>query len=321
MSSGVSAERAGFGHEAAIYDSDEEFLAMVMPFLRDGIGAGEPTLLGGNTRQEQLVRDTLGDTPGLMPLAEDGSLAFPFAALRRKHELLTRYAEAGAGQVRILAEVPHSGIGISWDGWIRCEAAINHFYAAFPVRVVCPYDARTTPAPVLAEIERTHGRLTTPGGAHRPSPRYTDPATFLAERARAAADPLERTTPGIVLADPSPADGRQAVTTLARGTELDLHSACNLVLAVSEVVSNAVIYGLPPVVLRGWAAADRVVVAVRDHGHGPVDPFVGFLPGRGYGGHDGLGLWITNQLCSRVGLWNEPEGFTVRLVAGAVFPA
>jgi len=51
-------------HAAAIYGSDEAFLAMVVPFLRAGVGAGEPTLLRVEPHRRQLVRNAIATRPG-----------------------------------------------------------------------------------------------------------------------------------------------------------------------------------------------------------------------------------------------------------------
>lgn len=305
-----------FFHEAAVYDTDEEFLGVVVPFLRAGVAAGEPTLLGVNRRQEGLVRDALeGDAEGVTLLANEARYAHPLAALRLNHELFTGHVASGAARVRIVGEVPHPGTGAAWDGWVRYEAVVNRMYSAFPVWGICPYDARNTPPDVLADVRRLHTHLATPGGSV-PNAGYTDPAEFLAERAAAAIDDLERTAPHVELADPRPADARRAVAALARAAGLDDDGTDDAVLAANEAVSNALAHGLPPVRLRAWAAADRVVVAVRDGGAGPTDPFAGLLPGRASELQAGLGLWVLNQVCSRVALTHGPGGFTVRFVVG-----
>jgi anti-sigma regulatory factor (Ser/Thr protein kinase) len=305
-----------FFHEAAVYDTDEEFLGVVTPFLRAGVAAGEPTLLGVNRRQEGLVREALdGDVEGVTLLAGDAQYANPLSALRLNTALFSNHVEAGASRVRIVGEVPHPGTGAAWDGWVRYEAAINHLYSALPVWGICPYDTRNTPADVLADVRRLHTHLATPGGSV-PSAGYTDPAEFLAERAALAIDVLERTAPHVELDDPRPADGRHAVAALARAAGLDDDGTDDAVLAVNEAVSNALAHGLPPVRMRAWASADRVVVAVSDGGAGPTDPFAGLLPGRPSGLHAGLGLWVLNQVCSRVALTHGAAGFTVRFVVG-----
>lgn len=305
-----------FLHEAALYDTDEEFLAVVVPFLRAGVAAGEPTLLGVNRRQEGLVRESMDrDAEGVTMLEGESQYARPLAALRLNHELFTGHVAAGAPRVRIVGEVPHPGTGAAWDGWVRYEAVINDLYSAFPIWGICPYDTRNTPDDVLADVRRLHTHLATPEGSVA-SADYTDPVTFLAERAADALDVLERAEPQVELDDPTPAGARHAVAALAGAAGLGGDRTDDAVLAVNEAVSNAIAHGRPPVRMRAWADADRVVVAVRDAGTGPPDPYAGLLPGRASRLQAGLGLWVLNQVCSRVALTSGPEGFTVRFVVG-----
>lgn len=81
------------------------------------------------------------------------------------------------------------------------------------------------------------------------------------------------------------------------------------------MVTNGVVYGRPPVILRAWSGPGRVVVTVTDAGAGPSDPYVGLLAAQD-SRSAGLGLWISHQVCSFVGLQQGPDGFTIRLVAG-----
>ena len=69
MSHGAPTGRAGFRHEAALYASDEEFLALAVPFLADGIAAGDPTLLAVPAPLQRRVQEALGDPAGLTLLA------------------------------------------------------------------------------------------------------------------------------------------------------------------------------------------------------------------------------------------------------------
>lgn len=323
MSAAAPTDKSSFRHEALIYASDAEFGAVAVPFLRAGIAAGVPSLLGVNPRLERLVRDALDDlhdAPGLPVFLGTEHYAQPFRALQQNLQLITDMVEAGARGVRMIGEVPHPGTGSAWDGWARYEAAINDLYAALPVWSMCPYDTRSTPAHVLADVGRTHPLLAAVDGAHRPNPGYTEPTVFLTERADAEIDPLEQTRPDLELTDPSPASGRHAVTALAATAMLDDDRIDDLVLSVSEALTNAIMHGRPPVQLRAWAAPDRIVVAVRDQGNGPADPYAGYLPGHRNETSAGLGLWLTNQMCSRVTLSNTPDGFTLRLIAGTPPP-
>lgn len=322
MSHGAPTGRAGFRHEAAPYGSDEEFLALAVPFLADGIAAGDPTLLAIPAPLQRRVQEALGDPAGLTLLARE-QYRQPFTALQRNYQLFLDCVGTGGRwirQIRMIGAVPDPGIGTQWEGWVRYEAAINDLYAALPVWSICPYDTRSIAAEVLDDVERTHPYLVAADGEHRPNPRYTEPTAFLSERAHREIDPLEQSRPDLALTDPAPTDGRRAAAALAATTTLDRETIDGLVVGVSEALANAIRHGRPPVEFRAWAAPERVLVVVRDRGSGPSDPYAGYLPRRGEQVDSGLGLWITRQVCSRVTLIQTPEGFAVRLVAGTPYP-
>jgi anti-sigma regulatory factor (Ser/Thr protein kinase) len=321
VSDGATTDRPGFRHETALYDSDAEFLAVAVPFLADGIAAGDPTLLAVPDALQRRVQKALGDSAGLTLLAGD-QYRHPFMTLQRNYQMFLNRVGTGdrwIRQIRMVGAIPEPGIGTQWEGWVRYEAAINDLYAQLPVWSICPYDTRDVPAEVLDDVERTHPYLAV-DGEHRPNPRYTRPTTFLAERTRREVDPLEQSRPDLTLTDPAPVDGRRAAAALAATTELDRETIDGLMVGVSEALANAVRHGRPPVELRAWATRDRVLVVVRDRGGGPSDPYAGYLPGRGEQVDSGLGLWISRQVCSRVTLAHTPEGFVVRLVAGTPYP-
>ena len=58
MSPGVPPGGLGFRHEAALYGSDKELLAVAVPFLADGLAAGDPTILGVPESLQWRVRET-----------------------------------------------------------------------------------------------------------------------------------------------------------------------------------------------------------------------------------------------------------------------
>jgi anti-sigma regulatory factor (Ser/Thr protein kinase) len=311
---GAAAGHQGHFHEAVSYRSDEELLAVAVPFLLDGVAAGEPTLVCLGERTAALIRAALPAGSGVSFLAQTAMCTRPTSAIRAYRQLLAGHVAAGARQIRLIGEVPPAAYAATWDWWARYESAVNHVYDEFPLWSMCPYDTRTTPAPVLRDVARTHPRFATPDGRHLPSVDYAEPASYLREDRPLVPDPIERTAPFIELTDPSPAEARAAVYAADKG-DLPPDEIEDLVVAVSETVTNALRYGRPPVRVRLWAAVDRVVVVVSDGGEGPKDPFIGLLP-VDPGSPGGLGLWITYQSCSHVALHRGPDGCTLRLTAG-----
>lgn len=314
MRTGAASGHPGYFHETAFFSSDEELLAVLVPFLRGGQEAGEPTLVMVGDDQARLVRDALGDTSGMDFTSGGGHYTNPaqtIADFRRRFAALVR---RGATQIRVVGEVPHPGTGQAWERWARYEAAVNHAYDAFPLWGLCPYDVRITPDHVLEDVRRTHPHVAGADGSHRPNARFEEPRAFLAGRSAPPPDPLERERPLLERRDVSPARARTAVASALRGA-LSRDALDGLVLATSEAVTNAILHGRGPVVLRAWGRRGRALVTVADGGPGPADPLAGLLPhahepdGRGAG----MGLWIANQLCSEVRVETR-GGCTVRLL-------
>ena len=352
---GAPTDRRRNPHEAVLYDSDEEFLGVVVPFLQEGAAVGEPCPVALGSSTTGLVRAAVANTTGLSFL--DDRYDRPVSVIRSNRELLTALLTDGASQIRVVSEAPDPGVGGRWDGWARYEAAINRAYAEFPLWGLCAYDTRITPGPVLDDVARTHPHLATVNGCWI-NPRYQDPAEFLTRRPPSQADPVETApVPVIDLMDPTPAAARDAVhTNMTRPDTvrpdtvrpdtvrpdptvpstlqirapqpappqrdtppLDPSDIQHLVVAVSEAVTNVVSHGRPPVRFRRWTAPDRIVATVSDRSDGPADPFAGLLPGSNTCSA-GLGLWLTHQLCSHVTLDTTDEGFTIRLIVGTPQP-
>jgi anti-sigma regulatory factor (Ser/Thr protein kinase) len=313
MRSGAAGNHVGYFHETAFYDSDESFLSIVEPFLREGVECGEPTLVTCAAPNAALLRRALGPLDGVTFIAGEARYVTPAATIRSYREHFTKLVAGGAEQIRVVGDVPHPGRGVPWDSWARYEAAINHAYDSFPLWGMCPYDLRTTPDFVLDEVVRTHTHVASPAG-HRANDCYTPPTQFLDRRA-ASADPLEATPPDVALRDPSPKQARAVVQELSSATQLEPHDIEGLVLSVSETITNGILHGREPVDMRVWVRPTRVVVTVHDAGSGPADPLAGLLPPP-EGSLGGRGMWLSHLSCADVNLRVDVHGFTVRLVAG-----
>lgn len=314
MRTGAAAGHAGYFHETAFYGSDEEFLALVVPFFAEGLTAGEPVVSAFAAPNQQLIRDAFAGSSGVRYIGGETQYLRPAGAIRRYRELFGEYAAQGVSQIRVAGDVPHPGMGAVWDWWARYEAAVNHAYNDFPVWGLCPYDTRNTPEQVLGEVRRTHPRVRQ-GTNHLTNPDFEDPVEFLRQLSSNWRDPVEETPAQAELVDPTGAQARRALSLLTNSNDLTTDEINGLLLAATEAVNNALLHGHPPVVMRVWSAPRRVVVTVTDTGTGPTDPYAGLLPRTG-SPDGGLGLWMAHQVCSFVGLQRGPDRFTIRLVAG-----
>lgn len=313
MSDGALGSYARQVHEAGFYASDEEFRALIMPFVEEGLANGEPVVIGYDERKSALLRSWLDD-PSEVTFNTGGSMyATPARAIVAWQRMFERHIAAGASRVRIAGDVPHPGNGGRFEGWDRYEYAINTVWDKFPVDSLCLYDAATVPGPVRDVVERTHPRILTTAGTHRTNSRYEEHATNA--NFPVPADPLEASPPNVELVDPSAAEARHALEQLGRGL-VDDRKLDDLLVGISEAVTNARLHGVPPTTVRIWATDDRLVADVQDRGHGPTDPLAGLVPMSSATFGTGLGLWVTHLLDIDAALIPTADGFTLRLRAG-----
>ncbi|MEU4163421.1 sensor histidine kinase [Actinoplanes sp. NPDC026670] len=314
MRTGAAAGHTGYFHTAGCFGSDDELLALAVPFLMGGVVSGEPSVVALGERNAELVRAALPAGAAVTFLPGGAMYERPASAIRSYRKLLAGHVAGGAAQIRIFGELTTLTQHVTWDWWSRYESAINQAYDDFPLWSICAYDTRTTPPAALADVMRTHPRTALPDGRHLPSDGFTDPLLYLSEQRPPVPDPLQNREPTVELLDPTLSEARQAVRAADLG-HVASAQVDDLVVAVSETVANAHRHGLGPVRLRLWSGTDRLVATVTDAGAGPKDPFAGLLPA-GDGTNGGLGLWIAHQSCNHVALHRHADGFTVRLTAG-----
>jgi anti-sigma regulatory factor (Ser/Thr protein kinase) len=313
MRSGAARGHAGYFHEAGFYSSDAEFRDLIVPFAEEGIAAGEPVIIGYDERKSGLLRSWLSDPSAVEFIAGDGLYATTARAITTYRRLFEFHLAMGAEQIRIARDVPHPGNGGRFEGWDRYESAVNYVWQDVPVWGLCLYDTATAPAVVLDVVERTHPRIVSPSGDRHLSDRYQHASQF--RGLATAPDPLEQSAPVIELTGRPPAEARHALAQVGAG-RVPQAILDDLLLGTSEAVTNALLYGLPPVTIRIWATPDRIVVHVHHNGPGPADPLAGLtLPASGTA-DPGLGLWLMHQLDIDVALIHGDDGFTVRLRGG-----
>ena len=313
MRAGAARGHVGHFHEAGFYGSDAEFATLIVPFVEEGVAAGEPVIIGYDDRKADLLRSWLADPSAVEFISDQSLYATPTGAIATYRRMFEFHLFMGAGQIRIAGDVPHPGNGRRFDGWDRYECAPNTVWQDIPVWGRCLYDTTTAPPAVLDIVERTHPRIVSPSGQRRASEHYQEAPAF--EGLPVAPDPLEASTPMVQLTNRPPAEARHALAHIGH-SRINNTTLSDLIIGASEAVSNALRHGQPPVTVRIWAALDRLVVSVHDTGPGPADPLAGLIPAAHSPSDPGLGLWVMHQLDIDTALIRTGDGFTVRLRAG-----
>jgi two-component system, NarL family, nitrate/nitrite response regulator NarL len=181
----------GCRHEALVYSSMDELVASSVPFMRQGLAAGEDVLVVlREPGRAALQRALNGDAAQVEFRDAVGWYRSPEHAFQGYIHYLDDRFGRGAPRVRVVAEViwPRSSATTEIAGWKRYEAQVSVAMAAVPVSFVCAYSVKELPATIVADAHRTHPVMRTAEGA-RSSPRYEEPGTFVRG--------LERDAPGL----------------------------------------------------------------------------------------------------------------------------
>ncbi len=290
----------GFQHAALIVDSDDTLGRLLVPVLEANLAAGKPVLMVVGRHTEPVVRGALGAR------ADDLEWRAPDAFYRRlglAFESFRQYLQqqhAAGRSVHVVAEPdvasdPEAPVDRA-AAYLTYESICNEAYAAYGCAVTCVWDSRRHPTLVIENVRSLHDHEITDAGP-RPNPWYVGPTQYLQGRAGVEMPPPPATVDiGVALLDVDDlSQVRSAVAEWSREGGFADRAIGDVVTAVSEVATNALMHGAPPVRLRGWRHGQTLVVQVGDAGGRPIPPDAGYRhPGDSAG--RGLGLWLARQM-------------------------
>ncbi|HEX6780472.1 MAG TPA: sensor histidine kinase [Solirubrobacterales bacterium] len=301
-----AAQARGFRHEAFFYAGDDEFLAGTVPYLEEGISAGETVLVVLPEPRRRLLQEVLGSAAEAVEFWQMEDVGRNPARLISAWQdfLLTCDSEQG---VRGLGEPITPGRSAAEVEECELhELLLNLVFAEErALSVMCPYDTSGLGDEVLAGAERSHPVCAHPHG-RSVSPRFSVEALLegpLSPPLRPAVTlPFGRADLAMV---------RHLVAQCARSAGLDTRRNEDLVLSVCEVATNSIQHGGGGGTIDLWDEEGELVCTVRDSGR-IEDPLVGRERPRPDQA-SGRGLWIANQLCDLVQIRSGGSGTEVRL--------
>jgi anti-sigma regulatory factor (Ser/Thr protein kinase) len=305
---------SGYIHDALLYDSDDELTGAAVPFLLDGLAAGDAAVVSAGARTAGVLAAAVDGDPRVQVLdRSEVYLSRTPTAITAFRRVAERCSADGTGRVRVVGEVDFGCTERDWLEWQRYEAVINVALADRPLWGLCIFDTRRLPEQVLASTLRTHPNLVTVQGRGS-NPLFGDPVRYL-RSLPVPPEPLEDTPPRLAARDVSDVTClRHAVAAELATTDAALDMREDFLAAVDETTTNAVRHGSPPVDVALWLSPDRLVCAVTDRGRGWDDPLAGYGPAHGDDlSRGGMGLWLARQLCDHVDISRHEDGVTVRL--------
>jgi anti-sigma regulatory factor (Ser/Thr protein kinase) len=299
----------GYRHDAYFYSGLDGFLAATVPFLCEGIAAGQPTMAVVAPPRLDALRAALGAGASevcLLDMAEVG---------RNPARILPTwlgFLDEHRGQpVRGVGEPVWSGR--SPEELVECqlhEALLNVAVSPdTPLWLRCPYDREQLDPSVVAEAHRSHPVVvdersysgsTSYGGLSHVT------TLFESDLPQPSAPPAE-----VRFGRDDLDTVRLSVQAMALDAGLPVERVEDVTTAVFELATNSVKHAGGKGMVRSWADPGCVVFEVQDDGH-IEDPLVGrrMPPLEATGGR---GVWLANQLVDLVQLRSTPSGTTVRL--------
>jgi anti-sigma regulatory factor (Ser/Thr protein kinase) len=300
-------------HQALFYSDRASFIAGTLPFIREGVDAGDAVLVVIDAPKIELLQDALGEAAPSVQFADMHQVGRNPARIIPEWRAFVDRNVAQGRAVRGIGEPVHAArSSVELSECHLHEALLNVAFHDGPVwPLLCPYDTTILSSETVERARHTHPLLrdsdaadSTPSGMFAHDHSCT---TLLGEPLSARpADhvPLE-------FDGSSVREVRRLVGSVASRVGFTSRRTDDLVLASSEVATNSVMYGGGSGEAIAWVDDASIVVEIADAGL-VVDPLVGRVrPAEGVIG--GRGLWLANALCDLVQIRTRASGTVVRL--------
>ncbi|SDC24784.1 sensor histidine kinase [Actinokineospora iranica] len=292
------------GHTALLYRGADDYLAAVLPFVEDGVRAGEAVTVVAPRGNLDLIRD--GCAPGVagevrwLDMADVGRNPGRLAPAVL-HPVLDRDA-------RVVSEVVWPGRSpAEYPSCVRHEALANHLLRGKSLNLLCPYDALR-----LRPVELADALVTHPGvlehGDHRRSPGFAPQDALAAYNRQAMPEPVNARTLPVGVGELGLA--RKLVSSAAAAFGLAEPRAADAALVVTELITNSVEHGGGRATLAVWTTDTDLICEIRDEGT-LDDPLAGLRPAPVSQPH-GRGLLVVHSLADLVTIHTDDHCTVVR---------
>lgn len=298
-------------HQALIFAGMAEFLGTAVPFLDAGREAGEVLIAVVPEPRLSALRDMLGGAGEQIQYVNAAAFYRHPVRVIKDYDQIVR--QSAPRRVRVVGElVWRSYRAADTQEWMRYEAVVNAAFARSGAQVICAYDTGSAPAHVVQSARHTHP-LVISGPAQYPSPDYTEPEEFGTRLNRAPRIPAPEDAERLAFADEGDLRAiRGFVGDRAIRHGLGPEAVSALETAVTEVATNALRHGAPPMAVQVWTTPRELVCEVADHGFWRPGALIGFVPPASVL-QPGFGLWTVRLLVDHVRVYAGWDGTFVRL--------
>jgi anti-sigma regulatory factor (Ser/Thr protein kinase) len=315
MDIGIDAERTSAGdpftHPALFYSGDQDYLAGTLPFVRQGLRAGDPVAVAVPGPNLELLREALGQDAASVHMVD------MCVAGRNPGRIIPGVlgvftdAHPGARRVWIIGEpIWPSRSAIEYPACVQHEALINLAFTGWSVSILCPYDLDGLDPAVLIDAAATHPLLRQ-AGREETSASYA-PGDIIDgyNRPLPAPDPDSGTVTAVDFTIDNLIAPRQVAVEQAVQHAMTPERAGAVELVVNELAVNSVRHGGGAGTLRLWVEDGQFICEITDSGR-HTDPLVGRRH-VGLGTNGQRGLLIAHYTSDLIRLHTTPAGTTTR---------
>ncbi|PWK83559.1 anti-sigma regulatory factor (Ser/Thr protein kinase) [Lentzea atacamensis] len=295
-----------FVHPALFYVSDDEYLAVLVPFIAEGVASDQPVAVAVPAARLELLRSAAGDAADRVTwvdMTQAGRNPGRIIPL-----VLRRFADAHPDRhARIVGEPIWPGrTATEYPACVQHEALINHAFAGSDVTILCPYDTVGLEDHVVADARATHPVV------WEPYRRYSSDLYAPDEVVARYNQPLpeQPDVDELPVTEPTQLSAvRRWAAERARRHGLEADRIADLEYIATELVTNSLVHTPGGCRLRLWRHENHVVCEVRDTGQ-LADPLAGRRP-RPAGLRGGRGVLLVNQFADLVRVHATPHGTTI----------
>ena len=300
-----------YRHEAFLWHDRTDFTDGLVPFITEGLAAGEPVMVAAVVEHTDWLRKALGPDAGQVTFVDMAELGRNPAKIIPAWQKFIDVEAGGSRPARGVGEPIWAGRGT--DELIECqlhEALLNVAVDPMtPFWLVCPYDAERLDPAVIDEAYRSHP-VVIEADVYKGSTQYAGRA-HLEQMLGSDLPPLAGEPTTIPFSAKNIERLPMFLKLEGHVAGLALRQATDLASATHGLATGTLQRGATGGVIRMWRQPRSVVYEVID------DTFVDDpLAGRRAPLVDTAdALWKANQLCDLVQLRSTPAGTTVRLHA------
>lgn len=286
----AATDQVRFDHDAFVYEADDDYVGTLAPLILAALESGDDVHAVVPPRNAELLRAAL-------PHQAAADMTFIDARqwYRRPAKTLTQYDDVlvglGGRAAFVVGEVQFGTTPRQWLAWTRYESVLNHALAHHPAHVICPYDRRRLAPQVIDWATQSHPHLVG-RSACVSSTGYRTPQDLLTELPLEVEPPERPADTELDAADVRTV--RHAVENSATDAGFDDERAAELVMAVNEIATNALVHGGGPATVRLWSEPGELTCVIADSGPGVHEPLAGYHRPE-HGSPNGYGLWLARQ--------------------------